>query len=64
MYSPTLSCNEYLQEEQLKYPELTRDAIETLKQSLVNDNLPFITGESLFFRNPFVCFICRARHEL
>lgn len=47
MYSPTVPFSEYLEGEQLKYPELTRDAIETLKNSLANENLPPITGESL-----------------
>lgn len=53
MYSPTVSFAEYLQGEHLKYPELTRDAIETLKQSLANDNLPPITGEWWFFRGSY-----------
>jgi len=45
MYSPTVPFSEYLQGEQTKYPELTSDAIQTLKDSLKDDpNLPPIPG--------------------
>lgn len=46
MYSPTIPISEYLQGEQTKYPELTMDAIETLKDALKNDrDLPHIKGQ-------------------
>lgn len=46
MYSPSTPFNDYLQGEQTKYPELTLDAIETLKMSLKEDrDLPPITGQ-------------------
>ncbi|VVC28349.1 CRAL/TRIO, N-terminal domain,CRAL-TRIO lipid binding domain [Cinara cedri] len=45
MYSPTVPFSEYFHGEQLKYPELTQDAIETLKKSLENENLPPITDK-------------------
>lgn len=46
MYSPTIPISEYLQGEQTKYPELTIDAIETLKNALKDDrDLPHITGQ-------------------
>lgn len=46
MYSPSISFSEYIQGEQTKYPELTIDAIETLKDNLKNDwELPYITGQ-------------------
>lgn len=47
MYSQSTPISEYLQGEQNKYPELTFDIIQTLKESLKEDrNFPLITGQS------------------
>lgn len=45
MYSRSTPFDEYLQGEQKKYPELTLESIEKLKESLANEEkLPPISG--------------------
>lgn len=49
MYSLSTPFSEYLQVEQIKYPELTIDVIETLKESLKDDQkLPPISGQWMY----------------
>lgn len=52
MYSPSTPFSQYMQVEQIKYPELTFDAIETLKKDLKDDrSLPPISGQRSCFIN-------------